>query len=334
MKKVAINGLGRIGRLLLREYISNPPSGFEIVAVNDLVNIDNIAYLLKYDSVHRRFQHDVEFDEESLTIDGKKIMVFHQADPHQLPWGALNVDLVIDCTGVFTHHDKAAFHQEAGAKKVLISAPSDTADLTLVMGANEQEYDFAKHDIVSNASCTTNSLVPSLKILNDTFGIESVMVTTVHAYTVSQGMVDEPSKKPIRGRAGAINIIPTSTGSDKATGLVLPELKGKISAMALRVPVPDGAITDVVAHLSKSVTEQEINNTLRAAAEGPLSGILGYTEDPIVSSDILGDTHSGIIHALSTRVINDNMVKIQIWYDNEYGYACRLLDTAALMMEV
>ena len=332
-KKVAINGLGRIGRLVLREYMFDQPSSFEIVAVNDLVSIENIAYLLKYDSVHGRFGADIEYGEDYLSIDGHRMAFFHESDPHTLPWDELEIDLVIDCTGVFTHHDKAAFHQEAGAQKVLISAPSATADLTLVLGANEDQFNPDEHTIVSNASCTTNSLAPTLKVLNDTFGIESVMVTTVHAYTVSQGIVDEPSKKLIRGRAGAVNIIPTSTGSDKATELVIPELKGKISAMALRVPVPDGAITDVVAVLNQSVTAEQVNQTLQAAAEGDLQGILDYTEEPIVSTDILGDTHSGIIHGLSTRVINNHMVKVQIWYDNEYGYACRMLDAAGLMLE-
>jgi len=331
MKKVAINGLGRIGRLMLREYIINRPSSFQIVAVNDLVTAENIAYLLKYDSVHGRFDFDIEHGEDHLTLGGETIKFFHESDPHNLPWDTLDIDLVIDCTGVFVHHDKAAFHQEAGAKRVLISAPSETADLTLVLGANDQQYDPAVHTIVSNASCTTNSLAPSLKVLNDAFGIESVMVTTVHAYTVSQGMVDEPSKKMIRGRAGAVNIIPTSTGSDKATELVLPELKGKISAMALRVPVPDGAITDVVALLNTTVTAKEVNQVLKAACDNQLDGVLGYTDEPLVSTDILGDTRSGIVHSLSTRVINGNMVKVQIWYDNEYGYACRLLDVAGLM---
>lgn len=332
-KKVAINGLGRIGRLILREYTYNQPSSFEVVAVNDLVTVENIAYLLKYDSVHGRFKADIEHGEDHLTINGNTIKFYHESDPHALPWDALDIDLVIDCTGVFTHHDKAAFHQEAGAKKVLISAPSATADLTLVMGANQGAYKAAEHHIVSNASCTTNSLAPPLKVLNDTFGVESVMVTTVHGYTVSQGMVDEPNKKMIRGRAGAVNIIPTSTGSDKATELVLPEMKGKISAMALRVPVPDGAITDIVAVLKKTVTAEQVNLSLKEAAEGELNGVLDYTDDPLVSTDILGDSHSGIVHGLSTRVINDNMVKVQVWYDNEYGYACRLLDAAALMVE-
>ncbi len=332
MKKIAINGLGRIGRLMLRHYIESRPSEYEIVALNDLVNIDNIAYLLKYDSVHGRFNGSVTFTDEQLVLNDVKINFYHESDPHKLPWDKLGIDLVIDCTGVFTHHDKAQFHMEAGAKKVLISAPSETADMTLVLGANEADYDGTKHHIVSNASCTTNSLAPVLKVLNNAFGIESAMVTTVHAYTVSQGMVDEPSKKFIRGRAGAINIIPTSTGSDKATELVLPELKGKLSALALRVPVPDGAITEIVAVVNSKVTAEQINETLRSAANESLSGILDYCDEPIASTDILGDTHSGIVHGLSTRVVNGNMIKVQVWYDNEVGYACRLLDVAGLML--
>lgn len=331
MKKIAINGLGRIGRLILREYVRNRPANMELVAVNDLVSAENIAYLLKYDSVHGRFEYDIKVGDDHLLIDDLRINFYHKADPHELPWDTLDIDLVIDCTGVFTHHDKAAFHQQAGAKKVLISAPSETADLTLVVGVNNDMYDPAKHTIVSNASCTTNSLAPALKVLDAAFGIESVMVTTVHAYTVSQGMVDEPNKKMIRGRAGALNIIPTSTGSDKATELVLPQLKGKVSALALRVPVPDGAITDIVAILKRNASKEEINHALKAAAEGELDGILGYSDEQIVSSDILGDPRSGIVHALSTRVVNGNHAKVQVWYDNEHGYACRMLDAAALM---
>ena len=331
MKKIAINGLGRIGRLILREYVRNRPANLELVAVNDLVSAENIAYLMKYDSVHGKFEYDIQVADDHLLIDGMRIHFYQKADPHELPWKALGVDLVIDCTGVFTHHDKAAFHQQAGAQRVLISAPSETADLTLVVGVNNEAYDPAKHSIVSNASCTTNSLASPLKVLDAVFGVESVMVTTVHAYTVSQGMVDEPNKKMIRGRAGALNIIPTSTGSDKATGLVLPQLKGKISALALRVPVPDGAITDIVAILKRNATKEEINQALKAAAEGELDGILGYSEEQIVSTDILGDSRSGIVHALSTRVVNGNHAKVQVWYDNEHGYACRMLDAAVLM---
>lgn len=331
MKKFVINGMGRVGRLILREYMRNRPSDLELVAVNDLVSAENIAYLMKYDSVHGRFEYEVTFGDDFLQVGSLRVPCYRKADPKELPWKSLDVDLVIDCTGAFTQRDKAALHQQAGARQVLISAPAPTADLTLVLGVNNEMYDPAKHTIVSNASCTTNSLAPALKVLDEVFGIESVMATTVHAYTASQGMVDEPSKKMIRGRAGAVNIIPTSTGSDKATELVLPKLKGRISALALRVPVPDGAITDIVAVLKKKTSKEEINSAMKAAAQGELDGILGYSEDPIVSTDIIGDSRSGIVHALSTRVINDNHAKVQVWYDNEYGYACRLLDTALLM---
>ena len=331
MKKIAINGMGRIGRLVLREYIRHRPANMELVAVNDLVGPDNIAYLIQYDSVHRRFEHSVKADGGYLTIDDLRIPYYQESDAAKLPWRELGVDLVIECTGAFTKREKAALHQQAGASRVLISAPAESADMTLVMGANQEQYDPARHTIVSNASCTTNSLAPPLKVLDQVFGLESVMVTTVHAYTASQGMVDAPSKKPIRGRAGAVNIIPTSTGSDKATELVLPQLKGKISALALRVPVPDGAITDIVAVLKRTATKEEINNAMKAAAEGEMDGVLAYSEEPLVSTDILGDSHSGIVHALSTRVINGNHAKVQVWYDNEYGYACRMLDAAALM---
>ncbi|HVL00694.1 MAG TPA: type I glyceraldehyde-3-phosphate dehydrogenase [Dongiaceae bacterium] len=328
MKRIAINGLGRIGRLILREYIRRAPADVKLVAVNDLVGADNIAYLLKYDSVHGRFEKDIQVADGHFNIDSHHIRYFNEADPHKLPWDSLGVDLVIDCTGAFTHHDKAAFHQQAGAKKVLLSSP---ADLTLVLGVNDKDYDAERHHIVSNASCTTNSLAPVLKILDASFGIESTMVTTVHAYTVSQGMVDEPNKKMIRGRAGALNIIPTSTGSDKATELVLPQLKGKVAATALRVPVPDGAITDIVALLQRDTTADEINTVLKTAAESELKGILAFSREPLVSTDILGDSHSGIVHGLSTRVVNGRHAKVQVWYDNEYGYACRTLDVATLM---
>lgn len=331
MKKFAINGMGRIGRLILREYMRNRPSDLELVAVNDLVSAENIAYLMKFDSVHGRFEHDVSYGDDVLQVGSLRIPFYHKADPLELPWKDLEVDLVIDCTGAFTKREKAVLHQQAGAKRVLISAPAPTADLTLVLGVNNDMYDPDRHTIVSNASCTTNSLAPALKVLDEVFGIESAMVTTVHAYTASQGMVDSPSKKMIRGRAGAVNIIPTSTGSDKATELVLPQLKGRLSALALRVPVPDGAITDIVAVLKRKASKEEVNQALKAAAEGALDGILGYSEDELVSTDIIGDSRSGIVHALSTRVVNDTHAKVQVWYDNEYGYACRLLDTALLI---
>lgn len=334
--KIAINGLGRIGRLALRAYLDQPEKyPFEIVAANDLVPGDNLAYLMKYDSVHGRFKGDVKCEGNQLFLNGHTIQLESQADPKNLPWQSLGVDLVLECTGLFRRIEDAGYHQTAGAKKVIISAPAESAHLTMVMGVNHHDYKADEHHIVSNASCTTNSLAPPLKVLNDAFGIDQVMATTVHAYTMSQGIVDKPSRKMIRGRAGAVNIIPTSTGSDKATALVIPELQGKIFCTALRIPVPDGAITDITVNLAKNVTESEINERLNSASEGVLKGILEFTNDEIVSSDILGNSHSAIVHGLATKVVAADtgcMAKIQVWYDNEYGYACRLLDAATHML--
>lgn len=326
MKKVAINGLGRIGRLILRDYIQSAYQDVEIVAANDLVSIENIAYLIKYDSVHGRAPFDVDYDAEHLILDGKKIPVFAKPSPTELPWAEYGVDVVVEASGRFRKHDDAMLHIQAGAKRVLISAPAEGHDKTLVMGVNEQEFDPENHMILSNASCTTNSLAPPLKVLLDNFGIEQAHVTTVHGYTISQSMVDGAKRNMIRGRAGAVNIIPTSTGAHKAVVEVLPELKDKLAAIALRVPVADGAITDISVELSKDVTEADVNQALKAAAEGPLKGILAYTEEEIVSSDILGDPHSAIVHGLSTKVINNRFVKLHVWYDNEFGYAKRCLD--------
>ena len=333
IKKVAINGLGRIGRLLLRSLWSEQSSAaFEIVAVNDLVDGGNLAYLMKYDSVHGRLRDSVAFKDDTLTIGDHQLKLFHEKDPENLPWAELGVDLVIECTGLFTDHAGASKHLRAGAKKVIVSAPSETADITVVMGVNDQQYQPDLHHIVSNASCTTNSLAPPLKVLLDNFGVESVLVTTVHGYTVSQGIVDKPSKKNIRGRAAAVNIIPTGTGADKATVLVLPELAGKIAATALRVPVPDGAITDISVELSTSVTAEMVNDAFSKAAANEMSGVLDFTMEEIVSTDILGDPHSAIVHGLTTRVVNGTSVKLHVWYDNEYGYASRLVDLANLML--
>jgi glyceraldehyde-3-phosphate dehydrogenase type I len=331
MKKVAINGLGRIGRLLLRGWLERQPRPFQIVAANDLVDAENLAYLLKFDSVHGRMQRPPSVDGEALVFGDDRIALFHEADPAQLPWGELGVDVVIECTGRFTSREKAMKHVAAGARKVLISAPADDADLTLVMGVNQDAYDSARHTIVSNASCTTNSLLPPLKVLLDEYGIDHAMITTVHAYTASQSTVDAPSRKHIRGRAGAMNIIPTSTGADKAAIQVIPELKGKLAATALRVPVPDGAITDIAVQLSKPATAAQINQSFKAASEGRLAGILAYSDEEIVSSDILGDAHSAIVHGLSTRVIQERVARVQVWYDNEFGYSSRLVDAAAIL---
>jgi glyceraldehyde 3-phosphate dehydrogenase len=327
MKRLAINGLGRIGRMVLRHFMEAAPQDVEIAAVNDLVAPENLAYLMKYDSVHGRAPFAVDAEGDVLHLEGLDLKVFAERDPAQLPWKDLGVDVVIDCTGLFTKRVLAAKHLEAGARRVVISAPSHDADFTVIIGVNEHEFDPGHHQIISNASCTTNSLVPPLKVLLDNFGIEQAMVTTIHAYTGTQGLVDKPAKKPIRGRAAAVSLIPTTTGSDVATTVVLPALENRLRALAIRVPVPDGAITDIVADLNKTVTEEEVNSSLRAAAEGPMEGILGYTEEELVSADIIGDPRSGIVHALSTRVVQGSMVKVHVWYDNECGYSRRLLDT-------
>ncbi len=326
MKKIAINGLGRIGRLVLRHYMDMKPDSFEIVAANDLVPADDLAYLIKYDSVHRKAPFDVSCGDDYIQLDDKKITIFSEREPANLPWKELGIDIVIECTGIFTKRELAAKHIEAGAKRVIISAPSKDADWMVVLGVNQDEFDPEKHFVISNASCTTNSLAPPLKILNDKFGVEKVLVTTVHAYTASQGLVDKPAKKRIRGRAAAVSIIPTSTGSDIATTRVLPELEGRVRALAVRVPLPDGALTDISAVLKTKVTEEMVNEAFKEAASGPLKGILDYTEEEVVSIDIIDDPHSGIVHALSTRVVQSDTVKVHVWYDNEYGYSRRLLD--------
>lgn len=327
MTKVAINGLGRIGRMVLRHYLELEPEGVEIVAVNDLVPTGDLAYLIKFDSVHGRVSYPVRSTPDSLTLGEHAIQVFAEKDPSRLPWKALGVDVVIESTGFFTKRDDAAEHLAAGARLVVISAPSKDADFTWIVGVNDEDFDPQKHAVISNASCTTNSLVPPLKVLMDRFGVERALVTTIHAYTATQALVDRPSKKRIRGRAAATSLIPTTTGSDVATTRVLPELEGRLRALAVRAPIPDGALTDISADLEKSVTEKEVNAAFaEAAAEGPLEGILGYTEEELVSADILGDPRSGIVHGLSTRVVQESMVKVQVWYDNEFGYSRRLLD--------
>jgi glyceraldehyde-3-phosphate dehydrogenase type I len=327
MKRVAINGLGRIGRMVLRHFMDAAPKDVEIAAVNDLVPPEDLAYLIKYDSVHGRAPFAVKAEGDIIHLGGFDLKVFAEKDPAQLPWKDLGVDTVIESTGFFTKRELAAKHLEAGARRVVISAPSHDADFTAIIGVNEHEFDPEHHQVITNASCTTNSLVPPLKVLLDNFGIERAMVTTVHAYTGTQGLVDKPARKPIRGRAAAVSLIPTTTGSDIATTMVLPALKGRLRALAIRVPVPDGAITDIVPDLNKMVTEDDVNSALKAAAEGPMEGILGYTQEELVSADIIGDTHSGIVHALSTTVVQGSMVKVQVWYDNEFGYSRRLLDT-------
>jgi glyceraldehyde 3-phosphate dehydrogenase len=322
--KIGINGFGRIGRNYFRAALAQG-SDLEIVAVNDLTDNKTLAHLLKYDSVNGRLDATVELDGDRIIVDGKSITVLEDRDPANLPWGELGVDIVIESTGFFTKADLARKHIDAGAKKVLISAPASGEDATFVMGVNHENYDPANHHIISNASCTTNCLAPLAKVFNDTFGIEHGLMTTVHAYTADQNLQDGPHGDLRRARAAAINIVPTSTGAAKAIGLVMPELVGKLDGFALRVPVPTGSITDLTVTASRAASVDEILAAYREASEGRLKGILKYTDDPIVSSDIVGDPHSSIFDAGLLRVIG-NQVKLSSWYDNEWGYSNRLVD--------
>ncbi len=325
--KIGINGFGRIGRNYFRAALAKG-SDLEIVAVNDLTDNAALAHLLKYDTVSGRLDATVELEGDSIVVNGKAIKVLAQRDPAQLPWGELGVDIVIESTGFFTKEADARKHIDAGAKKVLVSAPA-TGDsvATVVLGVNEGIYDPARHDIISNASCTTNCLAPLAKVFMENFGIERGLMTTVHAYTADQNLQDGPHSDLRRARAAAANIIPTSTGAAKALGLVIPELVGKLDGYALRVPVPTGSITDLTVTASREVTVEEVNAAYKSAAEGALKGILSYTEAPIVSSDIVGDPHSSIFDAGLTKVIGDQ-VKVASWYDNEWGYSNRLVDIA------
>ncbi|NII50755.1 type I glyceraldehyde-3-phosphate dehydrogenase [Frigoribacterium endophyticum] len=322
--KIGINGFGRIGRNYFRAALAKG-ADIEIVAVNDLTDNAALAHLLKFDSITGRLDATVELDGDSIVVDGKPIKVLAERDPANLPWGELGVDIVIESTGFFTKAEDARKHITAGAKKVLISAPATGDDATIVLGVNEGIYDPASHHIISNASCTTNSLAPLMKVFLDAFGVERGLMTTVHAYTADQNLQDGPHKDPRRARAAAVNIVPTSTGAAKAIGLVIPELAGKLDGYALRVPVPTGSITDVTLETSTPVTVEQINAAYKAAAEGELKGILAYSEDPLVSSDITTDPHSSIYDSGLTKVIG-NMVKITSWYDNEWGYSNRLVD--------
>ncbi|BCD62281.1 glyceraldehyde 3-phosphate dehydrogenase [Nitratiruptor sp. YY08-26] len=335
MKKVAINGLGRIGKLVLWHYIVNKPKNVEICVANGgSGTAEDLAYMLKFDTVHGKFPAPIEYGEDYLKVGDQEIKLVTGRDPEKLPWNELGVDIVLECTGHFTKRDDAAKHLKAGAKKVIISAPSKDAELTIVMGVNQDWYDPAKHDVISNASCTTNSLAPAIKVLNDNFGIESALVTTVHAYTSSQATVDRKNPgKHRRGRAAAANIIPTTTGAAIATTKVIPELQGKMNALALRVPVPDVAITDISATLKKEVSTEDVNKAFEEAMNGNLKGILEITYDEVVSSDIVNNPHSSIIDGLSTLVVDGNKVKVFAWYDNEYGYSGRLLELADFVAE-
>jgi len=331
--RVAINGLGRIGKMVLWHYFVNRPKNVDIVVANGGSGTpEDLAYMLKFDSTHGRFPVEVDYNDESLIIDGKEIKIVSERDITKLPWKEYNIDIVIEATGKFTKKEDAIKHIEAGAKKVIITAPGKNVDKTIVLGVNDNEYDPQNHHILSNASCTTNSLAPVMKILNKEFGVKSALVTTIHAYTSSQVTIDK--KKPgkhRRGRAAAVNIIPTSTGAAKATVEVIPSLKGKMHAMALRVPVVDVAVTDISVVLEKDTSAKELNDIFLKYANGELKGILGVTFDEVVSTDMIGDPHSSTIDALSTEVVDGNKAKILAWYDNEFGYSKRVLDLVEMV---
>jgi glyceraldehyde 3-phosphate dehydrogenase len=327
--RVGINGFGRIGRNFFRA-VKASGADIEIVGVNDLTDNATLAHLLKYDSILGRYPGEVSATEDEITVDGKSFKAFAHRDPAQLPWGEIGADVVVESTGIFTDATKARVHIDGGAKKVIISAPAKNEDVTVVMGVNDGAYDPAKHTIISNASCTTNCLGPLAKVLHDAFGIERGLMTTVHAYTQDQNLQDGPHNDLRRARAAALNIVPTSTGAAKAIGLVLPELKGKLDGFALRVPVPTGSATDLTVTLGRETTVDEVKAAYKAAADGPLKGILTYTEDPIVSTDIVTDPASCIFDAELTKVIG-NQVKVVGWYDNEWGYSNRLVDMVQLV---
>jgi glyceraldehyde 3-phosphate dehydrogenase len=329
--KIGINGFGRIGRNLFRAALHK--SDVDICAVNDITNAKTLAHLLKYDSVHGELQSTVEAKDTSIVVNGKEIKVFSERDPAQLPWKDLGVEVVVESTGLFTDRKNATKHLEAGAKKVVISAPAKDPDITIVMGVNHHKYDPAQHHIISNASCTTNCLAPVAKVLLEHFGIRRGLMTTIHAYTNDQRILDLPHKDLRRARAAAQSMIPTTTGAAVAVSLVLPELKGKLDGMAIRVPVPNVYVVDLVAELEKDVTEQEINAALRDAAERELKGILAFCEAPLVSVDFNGNAHSSIVDASLTKVMSQRMVKVVAWYDNEWGYSCRLRDVTKFVGE-
>ncbi len=328
--KVGINGFGRIGRNYFRALLESG-ADVEVVGINDLTDTKTLAHLTKYDSILGRLDATVESADGAIIVNGKSIPVFAERNPADLPWGKVGADIVIESTGIFTDAEKAKGHVEAGAKKVLISAPAKNEDITIVMGVNDKDYDPAKHTIISNASCTTNCLAPMAKAIDDAFGIERGMMTTIHAYTNDQNVLDFPHKDLRRARAAALNMIPTTTGAAKAIALVLPHLKGKLDGYAMRVPTPTGSATDLTVELKKPATKEEINAVVKAAAEGELKGILQYTEDPIVSTDIVTDPSSCIFDAQLTNVLGGNLVKVVGWYDNEWGYSNRLVDLTVLV---
>ncbi len=323
--KVGINGFGRIGRLALRSAIKHG-APLDVVAVNDLTDAPTLAHLLKYDSVHGRFGGTVDVDGDALVVNGDRILVLSEKDPAKLPWGTLGVGIVLESTGLFTDRDKAKAHLDGGAKKVVISAPAKKEDLTVVMGVNHDKYDPKTHHVISNASCTTNCLVPVVKVIRDAFGFERGFMTTIHSYTNDQRILDLPHRDLRRARAAACNIIPTTTGAAKATALVIPEVKGKIDGVALRVPTADVSVVDLTCVVAKATTAEAVNDAFRRAASGPLKGILAVSDEPLVSSDYIGDTHSSTVDAISTNVIDGTLVHVSSWYDNEVGYSMRCVD--------
>jgi len=328
--KVGINGFGRIGRMVFRAGLGNEK--VEFVAINDITDPATLAHLLKYDSVHGKLDTEISHTEDSIIVNGKKIRIYTERSPENIPWGDIGVDIVMECTGLFRDRKKAEGHLKAGAKKVIISAPAKDPDITIVMGVNHDKYDPQKHHIISNASCTTNCLAPVCKVLMDNFGMEKGLMTTTHAYTNDQRILDAPHKDLRRARAAAVSMVPTTTGAARAVSLVLPELEGKLNGMAIRVPTPNVSVVDLVAQLSKKVSVEDVNNSLKEASETYLKGILSVCEEPLVSVDFNGSTFSSIVDALSTMVIDD-MVKVIAWYDNEFGYSNRMVDLAIYMSE-
>ncbi|MDI6690455.1 MAG: type I glyceraldehyde-3-phosphate dehydrogenase [Candidatus Bathyarchaeota archaeon] len=330
--KVAINGFGRIGRLLYRAAIERN-ANIDFVAINDVTDAKTLAHLLRYDSVHGRFNADVQVKDNNIIVNGKEFKVLMQKDPATLPWKDLDVYLAVESTGLFTKREDASKHLQAGAKKVLISAPAENPDITIVLGVNHDQYDHEKHNILSNASCTTNCVVPCVKVLHENFRVKAGIMTTAHAYTNDQRIMDLVHRDLRRARAGAVNIIPTTTGAARASALVFPELKGKIDGIALRVPVPNVSIVDLTAVLEKDVTKEEVNAAFEKEAEGPLKGIMEYTEEPIVSTDVNHTSYSAVVDGLSTMVVAGNLVKVLAWYDNEWGFSCRMVELIELIGE-
>jgi glyceraldehyde 3-phosphate dehydrogenase len=331
--RIGINGFGRVGRLTFRAIKQRHSGKLEVVAINDLADTKTNAHLLKWDTNYGRYPGSVEAGSNSLIVDGKEIKVISERDPASIPWKEYGVDIVIESTGIFTDATKAAAHLKGGAKKVIISAPAKNEDITVVLGVNEKKYDPAKHNIISNASCTTNCIAPVVKVLNDSFGVSKGLMTTTHAYTNDQRILDIVHSDLRRARAGAMNIIPTTTGAAKAVTLVIPELTGKLHGLSFRVPVSTVSIVDFVADLARDVTVEQVNEALKAASAGALKGILEYCEEPLVSSDFKGNPASSIVDSASTMVIGGNMVKVLSWYDNEWGYSCRLSDLAAYVVD-